>query len=60
MAMCCVPIDGPLALLPCLSLVAYRKCDDCRNEDECEIRHVFARVAESTRAILDKRAFWIL
>lgn len=47
-------IDGPLALLPCLSIVAYRKCDDCQSEDECEIRHVFARVAESTRTILDQ------
>ena len=47
-------IDGPLALLPCLSIVAYRKCDDCRSEDDCEIRHVFARVADSTRAVLDQ------
>ena len=24
-------IDGPIALLPCLSKVAYRKCEDCRS-----------------------------
>lgn len=47
-------IDGPLALLPCLSIVAYRKCEDCRSEADCEIRHVFARVAESTRSVLDQ------
>jgi Rrf2 family protein len=47
-------IDGPLALLPCLSIVAYRKCEDCRSETDCEIRHVFAKVAESTRAVLDQ------
>ncbi|NKN34980.1 Rrf2 family transcriptional regulator [Agrobacterium sp. a22-2] len=45
-------IDGPIAPLPCLSITAYRRCDDCRDEGSCEIRHVFARVAEQTRAVL--------
>ncbi|MBL0370952.1 Rrf2 family transcriptional regulator [Rhizobium sp. KVB221] len=45
-------IDGPIAPLPCLSQTAYRKCDDCLNETECEIRHVFARVADATREVL--------
>lgn len=45
-------IDGPIAPLPCLSQTAYRKCDDCPSEAECEIRHVFFRVAEATRDVL--------
>lgn len=45
-------IDGPIAPLPCLSQTAYRKCDDCLSESECEIRHVFARVADATREVL--------
>jgi Rrf2 family protein len=45
-------IDGPIAPLPCLSQTAYRRCDDCLSEQECEIRHVFARVAEVTREVL--------
>jgi Rrf2 family protein len=45
-------IDGPIAPLPCLSQTAYRKCDDCPSEIECEIRHVFARVADATRDVL--------
>jgi Rrf2 family protein len=45
-------IDGPIAPLPCLSQTAYRKCDDCLSESECEIRHVFARVANATREVL--------
>ncbi len=45
-------IDGPIAPLPCLSQTAYRKCDDCFSEVECDIRHVFARVAEATREVL--------
>jgi Rrf2 family protein len=46
-------VDGPIAPLPCLSKIAYRKCDDCRSESDCEIRRVFAVVADSTRHILD-------
>ena len=47
-------IDGPIAPLPCLSKVAYRRCADCADEGTCEIRGVFARVAEATREVLDR------
>jgi len=47
-------IDGPIAPLPCLSKIAYRRCADCRDEASCEIRHVFARVTLATREVLDK------
>ena len=38
-------IDGPLALSPCASRMAYRKCDDCLDADTCPIRKVLARSA---------------
>jgi Rrf2 family protein len=47
-------IDGPIAPLPCLSKIAYRRCPDCRNEATCEIRRVFAKVTESARDVLDR------
>lgn len=47
-------IDGPIAPLPCLSKIAYKKCVDCRDEASCEIRHVFERVTLATRAVLDQ------
>ncbi|RDE08585.1 RrF2 family transcriptional regulator [Pelagibacterium lacus] len=46
-------IDGPIAPLPCLSKIAYRRCVDCKNEDKCEVRRVFAQVAVATRMVLD-------
>jgi Rrf2 family protein len=46
-------IDGPIAPLPCLSRTAYRRCADCHDEAHCEIRRVFARVADATRDVLD-------
>ncbi len=48
-------IDGPIAPLPCLSMTAYRPCEDCEEgEASCEVRRVFAKVADSTRKVLDK------
>ena len=47
-------IDGPIAPLPCLSKIAYRKCADCAEEESCEIRQVFARVTLATREVLDQ------
>lgn len=47
-------IDGPIAPLPCLSRIAYRRCPDCKSEASCEIRRVFAGVAKSARAVLDR------
>lgn len=46
-------MDGPIAPLPCLSRIAYRRCEDCSDEKSCEIRRVFARVAEASRNVLD-------
>jgi DNA-binding IscR family transcriptional regulator len=47
-------LDGPLAPLPCLSRIAYRRCADCRTEEDCEIRQVFAKVTISAREVLDR------
>jgi Rrf2 family protein len=47
-------IDGPIAPLPCLSKIAYRRCADCADEATCEIRRVFARVIIATRDVLDR------
>jgi Rrf2 family protein len=47
-------VDGPIAPLPCLSRSAYQRCADCNGEENCEVRRVFARVAEASRAVLDR------
>jgi Rrf2 family protein len=50
-------IDGPIAPLPCLSKIAYRRCADCQDEATCEIRHVFAGVVKAQRDVLDHTTF---
>ncbi len=46
-------IEGPLALVPCVSRTAYRPCKDCRSEADCAIRHAMMRVRDETARILD-------
>lgn len=46
-------IDGPLAPIPCVSHLYYRKCDECTDEATCEIRIVMKRVRDATAEILD-------
>lgn len=48
-------IDGPLALTPCASVTAYRKCDDCVDEVTCAIRRVLLDVRAATVDILENR-----
>lgn len=46
-------IDGPLAPLPCASETAYRKCDECVDEQKCGTRMVMRQVRDAISAILD-------
>ena len=46
-------IEGPLALVPCVSVSAYQRCDDCFEESTCVIRKVMLTVRDNTAAILD-------
>lgn len=46
-------IEGPLALVPCVSVSAYQRCADCFEEATCVIRKVMLVVRDQTAAILD-------
>jgi len=46
-------IEGPLALVPCVSRTAYRPCADCTSEADCAIRAAMMRVRDETARILD-------
>jgi Rrf2 family protein len=45
-------IDGPIALLPCVSINYYERCDECRNENSCGIRDSLMSVRDETLQIL--------
>jgi Rrf2 family protein len=45
-------IDGPIALLPCVSLNYHSDCIDC-SQDLCPIYNVFSQVRDSSLEILN-------
>ncbi len=47
--------DGPLALSPCVSVMAYRQCDDCFEESVCAIRKALLAARDATAEILESR-----
>ena len=48
--------DGPLALSPCVSVMAYRKCDDCFDEAVCGIRKALLAARDATAEVLESRS----
>lgn len=47
-------IEGPIALLPCVSLNFYQKCKDC-NEAVCGLNKVMAATRDATLKVLQKK-----
>ena len=41
-------LEGPIAMVPCVSLNYYEKCDDCPDEDKCSVNKLMLQVRDST------------
>ena len=48
-------LEGPIALVPCVSLNYYEKCDDCKDENSCSINKLMIQVRDATLNILRNR-----
>lgn len=46
-------LDGPIALLPCVSLNFYQKCEECKDEIICSIREMMQKVRDASLNIMD-------
>lgn len=46
-------LEGPLALVPCVSQTAYQRCADCLDEEICGVRLAMREVRDATARILD-------
>ena len=46
-------LDGPLALVPCVSQTAYMRCEECIDEQTCGVRLAMKEVRDATAHILD-------
>ncbi|MCB9230871.1 MAG: Rrf2 family transcriptional regulator [Bacteroidia bacterium] len=47
-------VDGPIALIPCVSENFYEKCTECVSEETCKIRKLFAMLRAEMLPLLDK------
>lgn len=48
--------DGPIALLPCVSLNYYERCEECKDENTCGIRAVFLLIRDHTLKTLEENS----
>jgi Rrf2 family protein len=46
-------VDGPLALAPCVSRTAFRRCEDCRDLASCALREALLRARDATAQVLE-------
>lgn len=44
-------LNGPISLLPCVSLRFYEKCEECVSESECSLNKVMIEVRDKTLEI---------
>lgn len=49
-------LDGPIALLPCVSLNYYERCDNCKDEAVCGLHEVMSKVRDATLKLLENRS----
>jgi len=47
-------VDGPISMLPCVSLYFYQRCKNC-DERYCGLHDVMEKVRDATLNILEKR-----
>jgi Rrf2 family protein len=47
-------VDGPIAMLPCVSLYFYQKCKNC-DEHNCGLHSIMEKVRDATLSILESK-----
>ncbi|MCJ7758945.1 MAG: Rrf2 family transcriptional regulator [Gillisia sp.] len=45
-------LEGPIAMLPCVSLNYYEKCADCPDEGTCSVNKIMIQVRDCTLKVL--------
>lgn len=44
-------LEGPISMVPCVSLNFYEKCDDCPDENACAVHNLMTQVRDSSLQI---------
>jgi Rrf2 family protein len=46
-------LEGPIAMVPCVSLNFYERCSDCPDESRCDVHNLMIQVRDNTLSILE-------
>jgi Rrf2 family protein len=49
-------LEGPIAMVPCVSLNFYEKCNDCPDENACAVHNLMIEVRDSTLNIFNNKS----
>jgi len=49
-------LEGPIAMVPCVSLNFYERCDDCPDENACAVHNLMIEVRDSTLNIFNNKS----
>jgi len=49
-------LEGPIAMIPCVSLNFYEKCDDCPDEKTCAVYNLMIEVRDNTLDIFNNKS----
>ena len=44
-------LEGPISMVPCVSLNFYEKCDDCPDEKSCSVNKLMLKVRDANLAV---------
>ncbi len=44
-------LEGPIAMVPCVSLNFYEKCEDCPDENSCSVNKLMLQVRDANLAV---------
>lgn len=53
-------LNGPIAMIPCVSLNFYEKCEDCPFEEGCSVNQLMLEVRDSALKILERKSLYQL
>ncbi|UZO79226.1 Rrf2 family transcriptional regulator [Aquimarina sp. ERC-38] len=45
-------LEGPIAMVPCVSLNFYKRCEDCQDEEACAVNELMIEVRDQTLKVL--------
>ena len=48
-------LEGPIAMLPCVSLNFYSPCEDCCDEKKCTVNRLMLEVRDQTLGVLENK-----